>query len=92
MDRNDHPLKPHHLGVPSVLSKTIPEPMVRLAQTMHLSCSNTNTVSKWTETRFDMTHVIWELVLDALDENCFQMISQAYGTFGTNCAPILHRH
>jgi hypothetical protein len=37
-----------------------PEPMVRLAQTVHLSCSNTNTVSKWTETRFDMTDVIWE--------------------------------
>jgi hypothetical protein len=29
--------------------KTISEPMVRLAQTMHLSCSNTNTVSKRTK-------------------------------------------
>jgi len=27
-------------------SKTIYEPMVRLAQTMHLSCTGTNTVSK----------------------------------------------
>jgi hypothetical protein len=31
--------------------------MVRLMQTVHQSCTNTNTVSKWTETRFDMTHV-----------------------------------
>jgi hypothetical protein len=60
MDQNERPLEPHHLGVPYVLSKMIPEPVVRLAQIVHLSCSNTNTVSKWTETRFDMTHVIWE--------------------------------
>jgi hypothetical protein len=30
---------------------------VRFAQTVHLSCTDTNTVSKWTETSFDMTHV-----------------------------------
>jgi hypothetical protein len=30
-------------------SKTISEPMVRLAQTMYLSCTDTNTVSKWKE-------------------------------------------
>jgi hypothetical protein len=35
----------------------IPEPMVHLAQTVHLSCTNTDTVSKQTETTFDMTHV-----------------------------------
>jgi hypothetical protein len=34
--------------------------MVRLAQTVHLSCTNTNTISKQTKTRFDMTHVTWE--------------------------------
>jgi hypothetical protein len=38
-----------------------PEQFVRLAQTMHLPCTNintnTNTVSKWTETKFDMTHI-----------------------------------
>jgi hypothetical protein len=33
------------------------DPMVRLAQTVHLSYIDTNTVSKLTETRFYMTHV-----------------------------------
>jgi hypothetical protein len=32
------------------------EPTVHLAQTMHLSCTDTNTASKRTETRYDMTH------------------------------------
>jgi hypothetical protein len=56
-DRNKLPLKAHHLGVPSGVSKTISEPMVYLAQTMLLSCSDANTFFKWTETRFHMTHV-----------------------------------
>ena len=38
-----------HLGVPSGASKTISEPTACLAQTVHLSCTNTNTISKWTE-------------------------------------------
>jgi hypothetical protein len=38
----------------------ISEPMVHLAQTVHLSCSNTNNISKWTEVRFQMTHVTSE--------------------------------
>jgi hypothetical protein len=38
-------------------SKTIYEPMVRLTQTKHLSCTDANTVSKQIETRFHMTHV-----------------------------------
>jgi hypothetical protein len=50
-------LKPRHLGVLSGASKIITEPMVCLAQAMHLSCTDTNTISKWTETRFDMTHI-----------------------------------
>jgi hypothetical protein len=60
MDRNKLLLMTHHLGVPSVLSKTILEPMVCLAQTVHLPCTNTNTVSKHTKTRFDMTDVTLE--------------------------------
>jgi hypothetical protein len=56
-DRNEHPLEPRHLGVPSGASKMIPKPMVHLAQTMHLSCTDTNTVSKWTKIGFDMTYV-----------------------------------
>ena len=57
MGPNDLPLVPRQLGVPSGPSKMISEPMVCLAQTVHLSCTDANTVSKCTETRFDMTHV-----------------------------------
>ena len=57
MDRNELPLEPHHPVVPSSASKKISEPMVRLAQTMHLSCTDTNTVSKCKEVRLHMTHV-----------------------------------
>jgi hypothetical protein len=49
--------EPRLLGVPSGASKTIPGPMVCLAQTVDLSCTDTNTVSKLTEMRLDMTHV-----------------------------------
>ena len=49
--------EPRHLVVPLGVSKTICKPMVHLAQTMHLSCTDTNTVSKWREVRFHMTHV-----------------------------------
>jgi hypothetical protein len=38
----------------------ISEPMVHLAYTMHLSCTDTKTVSKWTEIRFAMTDVTLE--------------------------------
>jgi hypothetical protein len=55
-----HPLELHHLRVLSGVSKTIFEPTVCLAQTMQLSCTDTNTISKWTKTRFDMTHVTLE--------------------------------
>jgi hypothetical protein len=50
-------LDPRHLRVPSGASKTDHEPMVRLTQTEHLSCTDTNTVSKQIETGFHMTHV-----------------------------------
>ena len=43
-----------HLGVPSGASKMISEPMVRLAQTMHLSCVEVNTISKRTKTSFPL--------------------------------------
>jgi hypothetical protein len=35
-------------------------PMVCSVQTEHLSCSNTNIVSKWTKPRFHTTHVTYE--------------------------------
>jgi hypothetical protein len=57
IDQYEHPLEFRHLGVPSSASKTIYEPMVRLVQTVHLSCTETNTVSKSTVTTFHMTIV-----------------------------------
>jgi hypothetical protein len=39
------------------VSKMIFEPMVCLAQTVHLSCTDTQTVSKEKEVRFHMTHI-----------------------------------
>ena len=44
-------------------SKMISKPMVCLAQTMHLSCTDTNTISKEKEVRFHMTHVTMEFHL-----------------------------
>jgi hypothetical protein len=58
------------------VSKMIFEPMVRLAQTMHLSRTDTNTISKWTKTRFHM---------------CVQNDVWACGTFDANCASILRQ-
>jgi hypothetical protein len=55
-----HPLELRHLGVLSGVSKIISEPTVCLAQTVHVSCTDTNTISKWTKTRFHMTHVTLE--------------------------------
>jgi hypothetical protein len=106
--------------------------MVCLAQTVHLSCTDNNTVSKQTEMRFHMTHVTLEhqrvcpkrflslcyvrrepctylaskLALSpnepkqafswALSPSstigCVQNNLWAYGMFGANCAPILHRY
>jgi hypothetical protein len=57
---NRTPPDPHHLGVPSGVSKTICEPMVHLTQTEHLSCTDANTVSKHIEIRFFMTHITSE--------------------------------
>jgi hypothetical protein len=50
-------LEPRHLGVPSGASKSISEMMACLAQTVNLSCTVTNSVSKEKEVRFHMTHV-----------------------------------
>jgi hypothetical protein len=84
-DSNKHPLKPCHLGVSSGASKTISEPMLRLAQTVHLYCTDTNTVSKWTETRFHMSHPSRTSI------GCIQDDFRAHGTFDTNHAPILRQ-
>jgi hypothetical protein len=55
-DSNKLPLEARHLRVSSGASKTISDPMVCLAQTVHLYCTDTNTVSKRTEMGFHMTH------------------------------------
>jgi hypothetical protein len=56
-DQNKLPLEPRHLMEPSSASKMIFKPMVRLAQIMHLDCTDNNTISKWKVVRFHMTHV-----------------------------------
>jgi hypothetical protein len=38
----------------------ISKPMVLLVQTVHLSCIDTNTISKEAKTRFAITHVTYE--------------------------------
>jgi hypothetical protein len=44
-DQNELPLDPRHLGLPSGASKIISKPMVPSAPTVHLSCTETNTIS-----------------------------------------------
>jgi hypothetical protein len=58
--RTELPLEACHLGVPSSASKTISMPMVYSVQTVLLSCTDTNTISKRTKTRFHMTHVTYD--------------------------------
>jgi hypothetical protein len=52
MDRNEIPLDPCHHGVPSGVPCTISKPIGRSVQTVHLSCIEINTLSKWTEMSF----------------------------------------
>jgi hypothetical protein len=52
MDRNELPLDPSYLGVPSGMSKAIFDPIARSAQTVHQSCVEINTVSKRTQNEF----------------------------------------
>jgi hypothetical protein len=83
---NGLPLEPCHLGVPSGASKKISEPTVHLVQSVHLSCTDTNTVSKWTNTTFT-----WALSTRSTI-GCIRNVFWAYGMFGANRAPILHQH
>jgi hypothetical protein len=84
-DSNKLPLEAYRLGVSLGVSKTNSEPMVRSAQTVHLYCIDTNTVSQWTETRFHVTHSSRTSI------GCVQDDFRASGTFGTHRAPILHQ-
>jgi hypothetical protein len=60
MDRNELPLEPCQLVVPWGWFKMIYGPMICLALTMHLSCTDTKIISKQTEMIFHMTHVIFQ--------------------------------
>ena len=44
MDRNELPLEPRHLGVPSGACNMISEPVVCLVPTKHLPCTDTNSL------------------------------------------------
>ena len=54
---NEIPHDPRHLGVPLGASKMILEPIVRSAQTVHLSCVKISTISKLTESSFHLSLV-----------------------------------
>jgi hypothetical protein len=86
MDRNKLPLDPRQLGVPSGASKMISNPIVCLAQTVHLSCTDTNTVME--QTKRDSTWATSPRSSIVFVQNDFQ----AFGMFGATHAPILHRH
>jgi hypothetical protein len=51
---------PTRLGLPSGAFKTISEPIVRLAQTVHLYCVKISTISKRTKTSFHLSLVTKE--------------------------------
>jgi hypothetical protein len=83
-DRTELPFEPSHLGVPSGASKTICEAMVHLVQTVHVSCTETNTVSKRTETSFHLSLVAPEY--HPVHPKQFLSLHR----FGANRAPIMH--
>jgi hypothetical protein len=64
----------------------ISEPMSYLAQTVHLSCTKTNTISKWTETSFHLSLVTQEY------HSVHPKQFLDYGMFGANRAPTTHRN
>jgi hypothetical protein len=44
MDQNELPFEPRHIGLPYGASKMISGPVVRLVKTVHLSCTETNSL------------------------------------------------
>jgi hypothetical protein len=86
IDQNEIACDPHHLAVPSGVSKVISEPVVRSAQTVHISCTDTNTISKQTMMSFHLSLITWSTI------GCVQNDFLVYGMFGRNYGPILLRH
>ena len=85
MDKSEIPHDHVTYDFPSGVSKKIFEPMVRMTQTVHLSCTDTNIVFKWTKARFHMTTS--PRIFHRVCPNEFQ----AYGTLSLNHVPILHQ-
>jgi hypothetical protein len=77
---------PHHLGVPLGTSKMISEPLVRSAQTMHLSCVKICTISN----KLNQASTWASSPRSTI--GCVQNDFWAYGMFSTNHAPTLNRH
>jgi hypothetical protein len=77
MDQNKLLVEPCHQGVPWGLYKTISEPVVRLAQTVHLSCIDKNTIVKRTDTRFHRTDVTNKFVL--VQHRCMVCLEHTIG-------------
>jgi hypothetical protein len=57
IDQNEIWHDPHHLWVPSGASKTISDVVVRVAQTVLLSCVKISTIFEWTELSFHLSIV-----------------------------------
>jgi hypothetical protein len=83
MDQNEIA---HDLGFPSGASKMISVPLVRSAQTVHLSCIKISTISN--ELNQTSTWASSPRSTIRFVQNDFW----AYGMFSTNHAPILNRH
>jgi hypothetical protein len=86
MEGNEILDDPQHLGVPSAMSKIVSKAMVRLAQTMQLSSIKISTISKRIEMRFNLSLKPRSAIRFIQNDLC------AYGTIGTNYAPILHQN
>jgi hypothetical protein len=86
MDQIEIPQDPCHLLVPSGVSKTISNPMVRSAQTVHLSCVKICTISN------ELNQACTWASLPRSIIGCVLNNFWAYSIFSTNRAPILHRH
>jgi hypothetical protein len=59
-------------------------PMVCSVQSMLQPCTDTNTISKWTKTRFHTTHVTYEF------HRVRPKLFMTYGMFNVNRAPIFY--
>jgi hypothetical protein len=86
MDCNELPLEPRQIGVPTGASKIIYEPMVCLAQTVYLSCIDITLSPNRPKRAFTWVSSPINTM------GCVQNDFWAYGMFGANRVPILHRH